>query len=230
MRAFWDHSTGNFGDELGPYLLGRLAGVSLERAEPERAELFGIGSIAESIPPGYDGIVFGSGKMFGGSGLDLRHARVLALRGALTAEGSRATCDLLAEPGLLAGLTAPVVERDIRIGAIPHYVDDATDDAYRGATVIDVRWPPERIIAWAARCRAIVTSSLHGLVLADSLGVPSQWVDHPGVLGGGFKFRDYASGMGESLRPGVWRQADPAVVLAKQRLLQEALALVAAPA
>jgi pyruvyltransferase len=222
MRAFWDQWQGgrNFGDALTAALFWRLAGIRLVWSEPEEAELFGVGSLAEAIPAGFAGVVFGTGKMFGSSQLDLRNAQALALRGALTAEGSRATCDLLADPGLLAADLAPAVERDIEVGVIAHYIDRRRYDGH----AIDVMGGVEHVIAEAARCRAIVSSSLHGLVLADALGVPSRWVHHQRVAGEGFKFRDYASSYGDTIRPDVWRQADPALVTAKRDRLRVALA------
>lgn len=225
MRAFWDQDRGgrNFGDALTAVLLERLAGVEVEWSEPESADLFGVGSSAEAIPPGFSGIVLGTGKMFSSSALDLRAARVLALRGALTAEGSRADCPLLADLGLLASDLAPAVEPDIEVAAMPHYVDDRTWDMPR----INVLAGVDEVIRLASRCRRIVSSSLHGLVLADALGIPSLWEPHGGVAGEGYKFRDYASAYGETIRPGVWRMADPDVVERKRVELRSAVASLA---
>lgn len=47
-------------------------------------------------------------------------------------------------------------------------------------------------------CEVIISQSLHGLIFADSLGVPNVWVEH-GALGrskGDFKFYDYFSSIG----------------------------------
>ncbi len=216
MRAFWDQYAGgrNFGDALTRELFAH-AGRDLTWAPPEEAELFGIGSLAEAIPAGFTGTVFGSGKMFASSTLDLSSARVLALRGPLTAYGSgAAACGLLADPGLLVwdlpyGRIASVDQRGI--GWLPHYVDERRHDGYR----IDVLSGVQNVIDEVARCERLVTSSLHGLVLADALRIPSMWDPHPDVMGDGFKFADYAASYGETIRPGEWRLAPADRVVAK---------------
>ncbi len=221
LRAFWDQALDgrNFGDALTAVLFDRLAGIRLEWSEPESADLFAIGSSAEAIPAGFSGTVLGTGKMFADSRLDLGVARVLALRGRATADGSGAAPVLLADLGLLAIDLAPAVERDVVLGWIPHYVDDRPMPGYR----IDVLGGVMDVIAQAARCQRIASSSLHGLILADALGIERRWEPHPGVLGDGFKFQDYASSYGQTIEPRVWGQADRAQVAQKQESLREIL-------
>ena len=65
-----------------------------------------------------------------------------------------------------------------------------------------------------AACASIVTTSLHGLVTADSFGIPAVWtVLEPALSGGDFKFRDYES----VITPGTSRQLsfDPRMPLAE---------------
>jgi hypothetical protein len=53
-----------------------------------------------------------------------------------------------------------------------------------------------------AGCRFVLSSSLHGLVAAWALGVPCRWMQlSDGVLGNGFKFRDFYSAFGVSDTP-----------------------------
>jgi len=43
-------------------------------------------------------------------------------------------------------------------------------------------------------CAAILTTSLHGLITADSFGIPALWtILQPELSGGDFKFLDYES-------------------------------------
>jgi hypothetical protein len=63
--------------------------------------------------------------------------------------------------------------------------------------VIDVRREPEAVFRDVAACESILSSSLHGLITADSFRIPSAWAGlSDKVIGDGFKFRDYFSSLG----------------------------------
>ena len=45
-----------------------------------------------------------------------------------------------------------------------------------------------------ASCEVVLSQSLHGLIVADALGVPNVWIAPTGdMVGGRFKFDDYFS-------------------------------------
>jgi pyruvyltransferase len=225
VKAYWARRAGqgNFGDVLTPLLFRRLCGVRLRWVERESAELFAIGSIAELIPPGFTGIVLGTGCMFD-QAIELDRARVLALRGVLTARLAGVHPPLLADPGLLASdLLTQAVARDIPVGT----VRAAGDPRPSIGLALDPLGEPEELIHAAARCERVVSSSLHGLVLADALGIPNMWDPYPTDPAAGFKFRDYASAFGERIEPYRWRVADQIQVATKQAALRDLLALVA---
>lgn len=225
MKAHWYTGKGgrNFGDALTPVLFDKLASVQLELAPPSEAELFAIGSIAHRIPDGYTGTVLGTGFMFDGQQRDLRTARVLALRGPLTAAAAQVGPVLHADPGLLAGrlLEAPVVPSQ-KVGVVPHYMDRDLQQEWSGL-LISILQPVYQVVSQVAQCERIVTSSLHALILADSLGIPSLWAPSAAVLGAGFKFRDYAASYGEDIVAGQWRLASQVKVAEKQEQLLEAM-------
>ena len=63
--------------------------------------------------------------------------------------------------------------------------------------MIDICGRQRDIIRRVAQCDYILSTSLHGLVLADSLGIPNHWLrSRRGLLGGDFKFHDYLSVFG----------------------------------
>ena len=63
--------------------------------------------------------------------------------------------------------------------------------------LIDIRNTPRRVAEEIAACELIVSSSLHGLVFADSLHVPSlRMIGETPLPGGTFKFEDYYSAYG----------------------------------
>lgn len=219
MKAYWARSEAgdNFGDILTPLLFDRLCGIRLDWAEREDADLIAIGSIADTIPRGYAGTVLGTGCMFDGY-IELEAANVLALRGVLTARLAGLHPPLLADLGLLASDLAPTVARDIPIGTVRADGDPRPPIG----VALDPLGDPEAMIASAARCQRIVSSSLHGLILADALGIPNMWDPYP--PGVDFKFRDYASAYGERIAPYQWRVANQAQVAWKQAALRQIMA------
>ncbi len=205
LKVFWyrcGRGHGNFGDVLTPLLLDYF-NVRCEWAPAEKADLAGIGSICEKIPADFRGVIWSSGNLRETHRNHFPAARVVALRGKLTHE--RTTCAanadiVLGDGGLLCNLLAPQVRKRYKLGIIPHYVDQdhevLQDLAKRSRDIclIDICDEPRVLIQNVAQCEFILSSSLHGLVLADSLGIPNRWLQAYGdVLGEGFKFRDYYS-------------------------------------
>ena len=214
MKAYWSAQP-NFGDCLTPFLFRQLGGLRLRHVKPAKAKLFGIGSVAERIPEGYQGFVYGTGRMFRHTPLNLSTARVIALRGPLTLDGSGAECELLADPGLLiCRLQTPQQLIKKKVGLLPHFIDKDLTDHHHGE-YIDIESGVMKVIEATSAFECIKTSALHGLILCDALGIPSMWIPHPDVLGDGTKFEDYGGSFDESLEPNVWRMADQARVKAK---------------
>ncbi len=211
LKVFWSicgPREGNFGDKLTPLLLDYF-GIPYEWTCMEEAEMFGIGSLIEKIPPGFRGIVWTSGMMYEESRQDLRDAFVLAVRGRLTLE--RLKCDrpaVLGDGGLLCSLFAPRAKKRYKLGLIPHFVD-AEDPLLKEIAshsaeikIVDICGETQEVIRSVGQCEHILSSSLHGLILADTLGIPCDWIElnnSPEVVWGhGFKFRDYFSIYGQA--------------------------------
>ncbi|MFT7476702.1 MAG: pyruvyl transferase, partial [Verrucomicrobiales bacterium] len=99
-------------------------------------------------------------------------------------------------------------------GLLPHYVDVDQPfcaqflDKVDGAVLIHPLQPPLEVLAQIDACDIVFSSSLHGLICADSVGTPNAWVElSRNVVGDGYKFADYYSCF--DLTPTALRPMDP---------------------
>ena len=212
INTFWWRKPGltatlpNFGDELTTQLAQRLFNRTCIRTPARRADLIGSGSIVEMAQigrakPGLK--VWGSGFMADRQprkDLSFPDFDCYAVRGKLTRDRIRADRDVaLGDPGLLASRAYPrSTTIPGKIGLVYHYVnknDSAVRDAGRhGVTLIDPLRAPDAVTADITSCEFVFSSSLHGLIVADSYGIPNAWVTFKRKLGGGsYKFDDYYS-------------------------------------
>lgn len=159
--------------------------------------------------------VWGSGFFYDNndSGLYRRNLKVCALRGQKTREklsGLTGECyDVpLADAGLLADLFVDTnIKKKNEIGLIPH-MSQLEDEAIQrllaldGVHLIDIRRTAKEVIDDIAACECILSSSLHGLIFADSLHVPNLHIlGTKELYGGNFKFEDYYSSFGMEDQP-----------------------------
>lgn len=202
IDAYWWDRLVNFGDRVTPALL-RSYGFTPVWAPPKRAEVVSTGSVLEHVPDDFAGFIAGSGLIGPDVRRSFKNATVLAVRGRLTRDLIGAPEDTaLGDPGLLAlrfhGIRA---KKRHALGIVPHYMD--RDDVRIGSILRrlgrDVKLirplrDPGVVLEEIDACEAVLSSSLHGLVFADALGIPSGWVSlSDQVAGGGFKFHDYFS-------------------------------------
>lgn len=215
-RLCWASSgeRGNFGDELSPLLIRRLFGIKVKHSGMDAADLVATGSLlewAEDRVAGMRPVVWGSGFIEDGGPYRGRPLDVRAVRGELSLQRlpDQKRAVALGDPGLLASLAFPrsTDSRRDDIGLVPHFTDwdhpsvqEAREDPR--IRVIDPLGAPASVVDMISRCRVIVSSSLHGLVVAESYGIPSVWTRiDDGIIGGSYKFRDYYSAFGVSRHP-----------------------------
>jgi len=209
IRTYWWGSRKNFGDLITPALL--LAyGYTPVYEKKHRAELLCTGSILDGVNEHFSGQVLGSG-LIRDHQIRLPKAQFLAVRGELTRERLGLDTGLpLGDPGLLADrlLAGPVAKR-YRLGVVPHYADMQNAGVHTllqslgdSARLINPEDYPVAVIRQIAACEQVVSSSLHGIIVAHALGIPAVWMRlSESVAGGGFKFHDYASSVGLRLEP-----------------------------
>jgi pyruvyltransferase len=196
----------NFGDEITVPILQRVFGIEAVPSEPDQADLIATGSILEHGSPKSlcakvsalwhraELHVWGSGFIQPDSRIGWRRKmRFHAVRGDLTADRVGASGPL-GDPGILASLLIERVPKVAAVGIVPHYID-AVQCPPRWKAIDPMR-PVDDVLRDIASCELIVSSSLHGLIAADSFGIPCVWANTDKPLYGSpnYKFLDYATG------------------------------------
>jgi polysaccharide pyruvyl transferase len=225
----WDQIP-NYGDRLTPHLLSWFSGVETEWAPIEQADVVVIGSALEHIPAGWDGHVIGTGRILEDSELHTDKATVHAVRGPLSARGIKGDF-ALGDAGLLACDLVDVGTRDIEVGVVPHWSDtDLWNWQWLQALnpVLISPWDdPLTVVQMIGRCKKIVSSSLHGIIVADAFGIPRRteparrFTDDPRE-GSYFKFKDHDASVGVPLEFGVLQEPKRGAVQDRQSELYDA--------
>lgn len=215
---------GNFGDELSPLIVSEITGQEVVYADVRKCDLVALGSVLDKfgvrrlskVHRYFQRIsklkIWGSGLMYDQAikfpiNIDFISVRGKFTRSRIDRKGS--TGIGLGDPGLLAPYMFPE-EQPIkhRIGLIPHFVDHKNKqvkeiiERLHDVHFINVLDPVRDVIKQIKSCEVILSSSLHGLIVADSFGIPNQWLEFSDkVQGAGFKFKDYFSSLGQDHAP-----------------------------
>jgi len=192
--------TNNFGDMMGPVIVRSLA--PSDRPTAPGTRLLAVGSILH-FARDHD-VVWGSGVngKVALSEIQADELDVRAVRGPLTAEVLRArgidVPEVFGDPGLLVpdmlGIRrAADPKRELLI--VPNLHD--WPHWRRHPSVINPRAPLATVVSAIADASHVVSSSLHGLVIADALHVPASLLKPSRESL--FKYEDYYEGTGRRL-------------------------------
>jgi hypothetical protein len=209
IRVWWAGGEKNFnyGDAMVPYLVEKMTGkkaVLTPKKGPHRVNLV-IGSIINMAGTTRFCDVWGCGVISKNQSAQ-KGARFFAVRGPLTRQALLRTghqCpEVYGDPALLLPkYYQPKTEKEYEIGIIPHYVDyervkrEVKDPSVK---VIDLTHPSiEDVTDEIYKCKRIVSSSLHGVIVSQAYGIPAVWVKLSNKLAGdGVKFADYFLSVG----------------------------------
>jgi len=203
VNAFWWTKKKNFGDMFTPELFKHYGFTAVE-SWPNEADVVGVGSLYGMIPSSFKGTFLGTG-LIQDEVIQFEQASFAAVRGEYTRKNLRLDASVpIGDFGLLAKklIEKHSIKKKYSVGLIPHYVDIEHPwlcqmQKYFGSnncTLIDVRNSAKYVTKKVAECELILSSSLHGLIVADSLGIPNVWIElSNNVIGDGFKFKDYNS-------------------------------------
>lgn len=196
----------NFGDLLGPVIVERiLADRGLADGAARHGRLLAVGSILKLARDG--DTVWGIGANgkslsddFAFTRLDVRAVRGPLTRDFLLGRGIDVP-EVYGDPGLLVGRLwtrdelAGTRRRRPRV-IVPNLHDyPAVRRAY-GREVVNPTAPMAKVLGAIASSDLVVGSSLHGIVIAESLGIPARLVASSAEPE--FKYLDYFRGSGRT--------------------------------
>jgi Polysaccharide pyruvyl transferase len=206
VPIFYFTKVTNVGDQINPWLISELFGSATILCTQEQEHVLAIGSLMGLA--NRRSRIWGTGVLHPSAiAEDIVPDNVYAIRGKLSYEAMRARGIVLGDiplgdPGFLIRKVAErwsQVQKKYRLGIAAHYVDRTNPWVQSLLTCPDVadlnvHADPESFLATLAACEVVASSSLHGLIFAEALGVPNVWIElSDKVHGGGFKFRDWFS-------------------------------------
>lgn len=213
---FWvgrDDEGPNFGDLIGPYLYEKVTGRQPTFMHPSNRSLktvyLTVGSILYWCRD--NAMVWGSGIVRKDETFPQPH-KTYSVRGPLTRqrfmELGYSCPEKFGDPGLLMSTfyRPDAINKRYKLGIIPHYVDQgACAELYPASAdikVINVYDPVEKVIDQILSCEAIVSSSLHGLIMAHAYGIPAGWIKFGDRLwGDNVKFADHYKSLQGDIEP-----------------------------
>jgi hypothetical protein len=163
--------------------------------------ILGVGSIADISNK--KTIVWGAGFMIPNS--KVNSGKFVAVRGKLSGEiilkKKLATNFAYGDPAILLPLIYPKLKtiNAEKIGIVPHIKDftffaNKYQNRYKIVNLAD--HDIESVINQFFECSFILSSSLHGIIVAHAYGIRALWVERVILEKTGFKFHDYFSSVG----------------------------------
>lgn len=209
-------SHSNFGDDINYYIFKRLAGtkpLNVLNLFPCIANKFinymCIGSIIDMLTTNKS-VIWGSGVLNPKIRIPQKPQNIYAVRGPKTQKylaNNGVKCkEIYGDPALLMPLFYPPKRRSIiyELGIIPHYSDMNNEfikglKPHKNVLVINLKHYKkiEHVIDLICSCNYIVSSSLHGLIIADAYGVPNHRITFKATDQiEDFKYSDYFLSVG----------------------------------
>ena len=224
MSAYFDNhgnlKVANWGDDINYWLLQEISSTkiisfdwSLRTRLFKKPYVMGIGSILTMFNIDHS-IVWGSGILLPNKPFQGHPKEVRAVRGPLTRqkllENGIDCPEVYGDPALLLPLYyQPKVKKKYKLGVIQQYkrVNNPLLDSIRHAPdVLIIKIGQYKswldIVDEVCMCETIISSSLHGLILAEAYQIPNVWTfiegDNPEDF---FKYHDFFLSLGKDREP-----------------------------
>ncbi len=212
LILFWSHgeeTDKNFGDAINPMLFEQITKKKVVNSSKiinlfKKPTYYFIGSILDNLNKN-NAIVCGTGFQNENAKVLKKPSKIIAVRGPLTRENflkQNVECpEVYCDPALLLpNIYMPAnIQKKYKVGIIPHYVDkekfSELEIISNGLThcFIDIEDNWKKIIDNICSCEYILSSSLHGIIVAHAYNVfATRMILSDKIVGGDFKFDDYA--------------------------------------
>lgn len=175
----------------GEFDLNRLVHPFFRR---NKKVILAIGSILSDSLPNYH--IWGAGFM--NKNEHANGGYLYAVRGPYSAEmlymDGFPLCEVYGDPALLLPIVfTPIKKESCDCGIIPHWKDlNYFEKKYPDKKIIDLTCGNiEEIINQITSCKYILSSSLHGIIVAHAYGIPALWIKYGDINTDGIKFKDY---------------------------------------
>ena len=192
-KVWWMRAPKNYGDLLTPYIFNHF-NIPYEFSPIETANTLCIGSIVKHTKE--NTLVLGSGLI---SKKQNPHpkANYKFVRGPYTRQKIIESGGVCPEIYGDAALLLPVIweekEKEYDVGIIPHIINyKEVKEKYQGYRIIDLTQDPKTVTEEITKCKKIISSSLHGIIVAHAYNIPAAWVKFSNKLvGDDIKFYDH---------------------------------------
>lgn len=200
-RPDWSESFGNIGDIIWPQIVEWVTGARPDYFTGE-GKVLGCGSVAESVQD--NDILCGCGLIQEMELTPRKGVKALMVRGPMTQRAmpwADFTDCIYADPCFLLPLMHPREKtHEFRVGIIPHYIE--VEEAkqifpHQDWHYVSIMSDVETFVTELNRCDTILSSSLHGIAIAEAYGIPVMRMRSLSgkIIGGDFKFEDYRFGI-----------------------------------
>lgn len=208
LPTYWWTGRTNFGDLIGPLLVSELSGRPVHNMKDTGEVgqcLVTVGSVLNLLErPGTD--IWGSGLIAPLHEKSIRHlrehkpSRIHAVRGwrtykELTQKLGWEVPRIFGDPALLLPrVYSPKDFSSFDSVIIPHYQHAKYFEKFSDEfNVLNVERSAEEVVSEIANAQSVVSTSLHGLIVAQAYGVPWTWLrlNDVTLAGDQFKFEDF---------------------------------------
>jgi pyruvyltransferase len=192
-NVWWMTEENNYGDLLTPYIFDHF-GIPYCYADLDNADTICIGSIVKYATD--NTLVLGSGlikrKQKPNPNAIYKFVRGPLTRNRVIELGG--TCpEIYGDAAFLLPLFWKECAKEHEVGIVPHiYNYDEVKEKYPQYHIIDLTQDPKIVTQEITKCKRIISSSLHGLIVAHAYNIPAAWVKFSTKLvGDTIKFQDY---------------------------------------